>query len=476
MGVFWRAGLCLAAVMAVVSLIGLTLVTSGRAQTSDRVVAVENDPSRVAIVIGVADYRTGPNRSRLSLSTPANDARAYADVLHRLGWSFTSDRSSRTATRALVNLREGEILRAITDAKQVFGTDVRNGTVLFVFNGHGFIDNGQAYVLPAPSNDEVDYTLDVRSEGLAIEDIVEEIERELRPRRIVLIINACGEPLDQSWLGERNQLPAISHQRDTDLLVLYSSFPGGIAYDLLADERAEYGIRAEDLEEHPGVLSVFSRHFIPRLQQEQPLLELFTRTRIDVERYTAEARRDLRLSAVLGETPLQVPFVLHDQIDGTFSLASALPTAELPGQLQSLWREDPRLCRRDPQALAEALAERPASLAGISTETRDCIFEASLEALGLAAVDPLQSGDINVITPTQDSQFLASDVFRSRITVFNPASGRNRQALNSPEVLEQLLIANAFIDGTEIDFLVERDGDTLVVYCTFSAEGAFCGR
>ncbi|OIQ31566.1 MAG: hypothetical protein BM562_06850 [Alphaproteobacteria bacterium MedPE-SWcel] len=449
-------------------------VSSGQAQEAEE--GPDSDPSRVAIVVGVGDYKTGPNRNILTLQTPPNDARAYADALHRAGWSFASDRVSYLTNRAVIDPTAREIFGAIEDAQEAFGTEVRSGTVLFVFNGHGFTDNNRPRILPAPSSQDVDYSIgsSLRSEGIEIDDIVSEIERQLRPWRIILIINACGNPLDASWLAPQGTVTSINHQSDTELLVFYSSTPGSIAYDLLQNELTAVRNGITDINATPGLMSVFSRHLVPRLNDDLPLLEILTRTRIDVERFTAKARRDRLLTTYRSEAPLQIPFVLHDQIDGTFSLTSTSDTgSDAPGEASD-WRDDPKRCRRDKLALAAALDERPSAMTALPMEVRECIFEASLEALGLTAINQEETGQVNVITPTGSSKFQSRDALILRINVYNPATGLNREPLNSSDDLERLLVSNAFIDGAELDFVVERGGDTKVVYCAFSTDGASC--
>lgn len=127
------------------------------------------DEKRVALVIGISNYRNAPK-----LANPANDARRMAEAFRRLG--FEVDEESDPDQRRL-----GQALRA-------FGMKARSADWAVVFYaGHGAQVDHENYLIPSDAKLERDW--DLPYEGLHIDLPLREVSQAKKVG--ILILDAC---------------------------------------------------------------------------------------------------------------------------------------------------------------------------------------------------------------------------------------------------------------------------------------------
>jgi hypothetical protein len=126
--------------------------------------------TRLALVIGNSAYINLPR-----LSNPANDARAVADELAKMGYQ----------TRLLLDASEQKIRREVRQ----FASDSAKADVALVFYaGHGAQVNGNNYLLPTdidiPRTD-----VDIQFSGLKVDDLVNSIGSNTK----IVFLDACRD-------------------------------------------------------------------------------------------------------------------------------------------------------------------------------------------------------------------------------------------------------------------------------------------
>jgi formylglycine-generating enzyme required for sulfatase activity len=137
------------------------------------------DEKRVALVIGISNYRNAPK-----LANPANDARRMAEAFRRLG--FEVDEESDPDQRRL-----GQALR-------VFGMKARTADWAVIFYaGHGAQVDHENYLIPSDAKLERDW--DLPYEGLHIDLPLREVSQAKKVG--ILILDACRN----SPFTERNK-------------------------------------------------------------------------------------------------------------------------------------------------------------------------------------------------------------------------------------------------------------------------------
>lgn len=125
---------------------------------------------RLALVIGDSNYSSLPK-----LVNPANDARAIADLLRKMGFN----------TKLVLDASELDLRREV----RKFANDTAKADIAFVFYaGHGAQVSGENYVLPVdidiPRTD-----VDIQLTGLKIDDLVNSI----RAKTKVIFLDACRD-------------------------------------------------------------------------------------------------------------------------------------------------------------------------------------------------------------------------------------------------------------------------------------------
>lgn len=398
--------------------------------------AAQEAPDRFAFVVGNAEYeKLPPDISRFNLRTPANDAKEYVRLLDDLGWTIlNADNTNRTERAMLNDLDAGS-------------AEITSGSeVVFVYSGHGFSDPTGNYLVGTPENDQsyTDFT-EMRAGSVNLNEVVERLSIG-NPARIILIINACGdEPLDEK-VSRAPRKPTFDTNVQ-EVLVLYSSSPGGVAYDY---------VRTTDFQRPEPHLSVFTRAFADRIDENRPLLDIFMEVRREVERLSGQAADDRGLA---GRGSLQIPHILYDTINGEFNLANVSSTA-VDAALRADWRIAPQACRFDPLNRDEALAIR--SEKGIGTDSegqsvRDCIVAAALGDLGIEKLtySPDRNGPV-ISQSAAESAFATEAVIRT-VTVTPQGQGRQSVPPVSIDVFYEMLANNYFAAGTNITFGWQRD-------------------
>jgi uncharacterized caspase-like protein len=164
--------------------------------------------SRIALVIGNKNYRTGP------LSNTVNDANDLADLLTRKNFE-------------VIKVIDGTRLE-IRDAIRKFVTKISVGSVgLFYYAGHGVQVSGENYLVPVDA--KIDYAEDVPEECVAVSSILRYMEVSNNQVNII-ILDACrNNPFTSfSRSGDKGMLRV---EAPLGSIVAYSTAPGMTASD-----------------------------------------------------------------------------------------------------------------------------------------------------------------------------------------------------------------------------------------------------
>ena len=148
-------------------------VTSPRLPPTERNAVPATTASReirLALVIGDSNYSNLPK-----LVNPANDARAIAELLRKIGFT----------TKLVLDASEADLRREV----RKFASDSLKADIAFVFYaGHGAQVSGENYVLP------VDMSIpqteaDIQLTGLKVDDLV----NSMRAKTKVVFLDACRD-------------------------------------------------------------------------------------------------------------------------------------------------------------------------------------------------------------------------------------------------------------------------------------------
>jgi hypothetical protein len=193
--------------------------------------------SRVALVIGNADYPASPLRN------PANDARSIARRLGELGFTVI----------VRVNADRETMAQSIQD----FASRLDDDSVgLFYYAGHGIQARGRNYLIPIDADVTSEGAL--KFEAIDVTAILEDMELAQNKLNLV-ILDACrNNPFERRFRGGSKGLAAIDAARGT--MIAYATAPGSVA----ADGSGDNGLYTEELLgalAHPGLKAeeVFKR-------------------------------------------------------------------------------------------------------------------------------------------------------------------------------------------------------------------------
>jgi uncharacterized caspase-like protein len=230
--------------------------------------------SRVALVIGNADYKVG------ALKNPVNDAKAVATSLRSLGFAVTH--------------RENASLREMIDAFQQFSTASRSADVRVVYYaGHGVQLKGRNYLLPVDTEIRAEDEMPNKSA-----DLNEFLDRlgGIKQGINVVILDACrnnpfsGSEIvgpDGRRLKFRGATPSGLAAVEAPLgsMIAFSTAPGGVALD-------------NPQEQH----SLYTKHLLDNLSAPGlPVELLFKRVRLAVAKETGRVQVPWESSSLTGD-------------------------------------------------------------------------------------------------------------------------------------------------------------------------------
>ncbi len=230
--------------------------------------------SRVALVIGNADYKVG------SLKNPVNDAKAVATSLRGLGFEVTE--------------RENATLRDMLEAFQQFSLRGKSADVRVVYYaGHGVQVKGRNYLLPVDTEIRAEDEMPRKSA-----DLNEFLDRlgAIKQGINVVILDACrnnpfsGSEIvgpDGRRLKFRGATPAGLAPVEAPLgsMIAFSTAPGGVALDNPGDKH-----------------SLYTKHLLENLGSPGlPVELLFKRVRLAVAKETGRVQVPWESSSLTGD-------------------------------------------------------------------------------------------------------------------------------------------------------------------------------
>jgi uncharacterized caspase-like protein len=229
---------------------------------------VRSGGSRVALVIGNADYAVRPLRNAVT------DARSVATTLRELGYELVT--------------RENATLPMMIDAMKSFWLKSRDADVRVVyFSGHGMQYHGRNYLVPVDA--AIDREADVPRKAAALDEMIDKVTEAGRGVNIV-ILDACRTPpvnlpKTRSLGGTGPFAPGLAQViAPQGTVVAFSTAPGAVAYD--GSDGA----------------SPYTRNLIAQLRVPgQPIEQMFKRVRAAVARETADRQVPWETSSLTGD-------------------------------------------------------------------------------------------------------------------------------------------------------------------------------
>ena len=172
---------------------------------------------RVALVVGNAAYRHAP-----ALANAANDAKAIATALERLGFEVV----------AAVDLGNAGLRRALDGfAGKVSGADV----ALFFYAGHGLQLSGENYLIPVDAAIRVE--ADLAAQAVKLDAVSRQMSRDARVK-IVWLDASRNNPFEKQLAGSLGARRSGALKKGLDvggnvanLLVTFATDPGEVALD-----------------------------------------------------------------------------------------------------------------------------------------------------------------------------------------------------------------------------------------------------
>lgn len=184
----------------------------GLPQSAPIAAQVGRPSERVALVIGVSVYGTLGD-----LDNPANDARAVAASLQRVGFHV----------ELLINPDQRSMRQAVSRLGERMSAAGPGGTGLFFFAGHGVQARGINYLIPsaAPIVREADLAL----EAIPADSVLMQMQ-DAGVSTNILILDACRNmPLTRSLRNGERGLAQMEAPNGS--FIAYSTAPGSVAQD-----------------------------------------------------------------------------------------------------------------------------------------------------------------------------------------------------------------------------------------------------
>lgn len=229
------------------------------AQRNLGVAQAEGDATRVALVIGNANYPSAPLRNSV------NDARDMAAALRRLGFDVIEK----------TDATQKEMNRAIAQ----FGNKIRGDSVaLFYYAGHGMQVKSKNYLIPIDA--QIDSESSVRVETVDVDGALDQLTVSSLN---IVILDACrNNPFERRFRGASGGLAQMEAPKGS--LIAYATAPGKTA----ADGEGRNGIYTHELlklMQTPGI----------------PIEQVFKRVRANVARATADNQIPWEASSLTGD-------------------------------------------------------------------------------------------------------------------------------------------------------------------------------
>lgn len=205
---------------------------------------------RIALVVGNARYADKP------LKNPANDADDVARELQRLG--FTVQRHQDLGRREM-----NEALRRFSTAAS------RADLAVVYYSGHGLQAGGENYLVPVDAR--IADERDIRSEGVALRDVLGDLE-EAKVQRVVVVLDAC---------------------RDNPFATRARSVKRGLARPEVGNNAALVAFATAEgrtADDGTGRNGVYTTELLQQLRKDQDIRDVFDETSLAVGRRNADQR------------------------------------------------------------------------------------------------------------------------------------------------------------------------------------------
>ncbi len=229
------------------------------------------DDSKIALIIGNADYKLKPLRNAVT------DARSVASAMQEVGFNLI--------------VRENASQASMIDAMKEFWLRGRRSEArVLYFAGHGMQHRGRNYLIPVDM--VINQEEEVPRKAASVDEVVEKLNENNRGVNVV-ILDACRTPplagstrTRSGGLGvARSMSPGLAQvNAPQGTLIAFSTAPGAVAYD---------GIDGT---------SPYTRHLVDQLRTPgQSIEQLFKRVRIGVARDTANKQVPWESSSLMGD-------------------------------------------------------------------------------------------------------------------------------------------------------------------------------
>jgi uncharacterized caspase-like protein len=217
--------------------------------------------SRVALIIGNADYSSSP------LTNPVNDARAMSRVLTKAGFKIIKHE----------NLGQREMKRVIAD----FGRKMPlYDIVLFYYAGHGVQVKGRNYLIPIDV--QIQYESDIEVESIDLAMVLSKMGRVEKQMNLV-ILDACRNNPFASNIRSLSQGLAFTNA-PSGTLIAYATAPGDVAAD------------------GEGTNGVYTKYLIKHiLTPGKQIEDIFKQVRVDVKQETKGLQTPWESSSLEGD-------------------------------------------------------------------------------------------------------------------------------------------------------------------------------
>jgi Caspase domain len=409
--------------------------TSALAQVPRNKARAVGAEKRVALVIGMSQYRYIP-----ALDNPANDARLIANTLLGLGFTLVGGEAQLDLDKAAFD----RAIRSFGD--QLQGADVG----LFYYAGHGLQVRGTNWLVPTSANPtkEADLDFDLVDAGVVLRQM-----EGAGTRLNLMILDACRN----NPLGGRGLRAAggglAQMQAPEGTLISYATQPGNVALDG-ADGDSPYTKALASTLRKPG-LDVF---------------RLFNEVGLEVKRTTG------------GQ---QQPWVSSSPIDGDFYFAGppATQTANNPAPPVAAPAADPAALElavwdaiknsSDPADFRDYLKQYPQGrFAGVAERRVAALAATSAKSASQASLTEKRKDTVRVLSRSNGlyRNGLAGDADWLRFCPDGTVVGANAVSTQTANQVGQWLVCGS-TENWHGRFTLNADGSRVKFSLTIGAAG-----